>query len=126
MRAELDVDLAHPELADSAGTQERIRADLIALQRLVDDLLALAAIDEERSTASRSVDLDDVVFREVASLRATPGSHDRHVRGDRGARARSRDPALTVVANLLENAATTARRPSSCASASRTAKRCSW
>jgi signal transduction histidine kinase len=108
MRAELEVDLAHPELADAAGTQERIRADLIALQRLVDDLLALAAIDEGTpSTASRSVDLDDVVFREVASLRATRPGLAIDTSGVTAARVLGRATQLSrVVANLLENAAT--------------------
>lgn len=107
MRAELEVDLAHPELADSAATQERIRADLVALQRLVDDLLALAAIEEgTRSTASRSVDLDDVVFREVASLRATRPGFAIDTSGVTAARVLGRPTQLSrVVANLLENAA---------------------
>ena len=108
MRAEIDVDLTHPELANAAGTQERIRADLIALQRLVDDLLALAGIDEGTpSTASRSVDLDDVVFREVASLRATRPDLAIDTSGVTAARVLGRATQLSrVVANLLENAAT--------------------
>jgi signal transduction histidine kinase len=108
MRAELEVDLAHPELADSAGTQERIRADLIALQRLVEDLLALAAIDEGTpSTASRAVDLDDVVFRQVASLRAARPGLTIDSSGVTAARVLGSATQLSrVVANLLENAAT--------------------
>lgn len=108
MRAELEVDLAHPELADAVGTQERIRTDLIALQRLVDDLLAIAAIDEgSRSAATRLVDLDDVVFREVASLRATRPGLTIDTAGITAARVLGRASQLSrAIANLLENAAT--------------------
>ena len=41
------------------------------LQRLVEDLLLLTRIDEERSPTPRIVDLDDLLLEDAARLRAT-------------------------------------------------------
>ena len=45
MRAELEVDLAHPTDADLRATHRSVLDEVIGLQRLVDDLLALARAD---------------------------------------------------------------------------------
>jgi signal transduction histidine kinase len=70
MRAELEVDAAHPASADPGTTAASVLAETIGLQRLVDDLLLLAAGDAAAGPPPDDpVDLDDVVHRVVAGLR---------------------------------------------------------
>ncbi len=45
IRTQLEVDLAHPERADWQATDREVLDDTVRLQRLVDDLLALARAD---------------------------------------------------------------------------------
>lgn len=101
MRAELEVDLAHPESADPASTHRRLVDDTRTLQRLVDDLLILASIDDTGIPGRRvPIDLDDIVLDEVQRLGAPID-----VSGVSGAQV-SGDPAQLerVVRNLLDNA----------------------
>ncbi|MEO7571597.1 MAG: HAMP domain-containing sensor histidine kinase [Acidimicrobiales bacterium] len=72
MRAELEVDLAHPEGADPAATHASLLEEAIGLQHLADDLLRVARADsgEHATTRAERVDLDDVVVRVVRRLRA--------------------------------------------------------
>ena len=58
MRAQLEVDRAHPRSADPAATPASVLAETVGLQRLVDDLLLLArgdaaALDGARRRAGR-------------------------------------------------------------------------
>jgi len=55
IRAELEVDAAHPTNADLAATRHSVLEETIALQRLVDDLLYLARSDGSSHATSRSV-----------------------------------------------------------------------
>ncbi len=72
IRAELEVDLAHPETADFAATHGSVLEETETLQRLVDDLLTLARSDNASMAGRRGpVDLDDVVLGEAALLRAS-------------------------------------------------------
>jgi len=69
IRSELEVDLARPATADPVATEQSVLSETIALQQLVDDLLRVARIDGESATVvNATVDLDDVVLREVRRL----------------------------------------------------------
>jgi signal transduction histidine kinase len=71
IRSELEVDLAHPEVADSTGALRSALEEIGGLQRLVEDLLHLARSDAGASVVRRQpVDLDDIVLRESGRLRA--------------------------------------------------------
>jgi len=105
MRAELEVDRAHPGSADPAGTSASVLEETVGLQRLVDDLLLLArgdagALDDVRTGP---VDLDLVVERLAADRRSdrpridTRGVAPVQLAGDEAQLARA-------VGNLLDNA----------------------
>lgn len=73
MRAELEVDLAAPERADLDATHRSVLEEAVGLQRLVEDLLALARSDGGAGVLPdrrASVDLDDLVLRRARALRA--------------------------------------------------------
>jgi len=106
MRSELEVDRAHPETADARATAQSVLQEVSGLQRLVDDLLLLARSDAgATSFSSETVDLDDIVLRDVARLRSETGIEvDAH--GVSAAQVRGDAQALTrVVRNLTDNAA---------------------
>jgi signal transduction histidine kinase len=110
IRAELEVDAAHPATADPAATQVSVLEQTVALQRLVDDLLLLARGDAGVPDPDRagSVDLDDVVGRLAVVRRGCGARIDLRcvapvqVRGDEAQLARA-------VANLVDNAVRYAR-----------------
>jgi signal transduction histidine kinase len=106
MRGRLEVDLAHPDAADWQDTEREVLDDAIALQRLVDDLLVLAAADASASDspAWQPVDLDEIVLREARRLRSRT-SHDVDTRGVSGAQlVGNADDLGRAVRNLLDNA----------------------
>ncbi len=107
IRAQLEVDLAHPEAADWQSTEREVLVDAIRLQRLVDDLLTLATADASPNDVSfrRAVDLDEIVLAEARRLRSrTP--HRIDTSGVSGAQLSGNPDQLTrVVRNLLDNAA---------------------
>ena len=103
MRAELEVDLAQPQTADSLATQHSLLEEIDTLQRMIDDLLLLARSDNAAVPDMR-VDLDDVVMREVRRARTSGQAHidtsavsAAQVSGEEGLLTR-------VVRNLLDNA----------------------
>ncbi len=108
MRAELEVDVAHPESADPGATAASTLAETVGLQRLVDDLLLLARGDAGALAPEPVLlDLDDVVTGCVrrAAAGATVDATDVRpvqVRGDRVQLER-------LVDNLLDNAVRHAR-----------------
>jgi signal transduction histidine kinase len=111
MRAQLEVDLAHPDSADWQATERDVLDDAIRLQHLVDDLLTLAASDASASdAASRApVDLDEIVLREARRLRSRT-AHRVETTGVSGAQLSGNADALArAVRNLLDNAARHAR-----------------
>ena len=69
MRSQLEVNMAHPQEADwdEAGTE--VLQETIRMQRLVDDLLALARAEKGPDAGARLVDLDDLVLEEANRLR---------------------------------------------------------
>jgi signal transduction histidine kinase len=104
MRAELEVDRAHPASADPARTAATLLAETRTMQQLVDDLLLLARGDGAGSAdGRRPVDLDRVVEEVAARQRAagasvdTAGVHAVQVPGSAGELARA-------VGNLVDNA----------------------
>jgi signal transduction histidine kinase len=108
IRAELEVDAAHPESADLASTHAAVLAQARTLQRLVEDLLLLARGDSGalRPGSAAPVDLDDVVGR-VVRLEADPRID---VRGVAPAQvAGDAEQLERAVRNLLDNAVRHAR-----------------
>ena len=82
IRTELEVDLAHPADAELLATHASVLDETIGLQRLADDLLIVAALDEVSARLLRheAVDLDDIVLRvgpPAARRRARAGRHQR-------------------------------------------------
>lgn len=106
IRHHAEVALAHPDgvsVPDLAGV---VLEEDLRIQALVDDLLLLASLDEERPAArSEPVDLDDLVFEAARRLNAGNGPRvdvsgvgGGRVAGDRGRLSK-------LVGNLLDNAA---------------------
>jgi signal transduction histidine kinase len=108
IRAELEVDTAHPSSADLATTHASVLAQTGVLHRLVDDLLLLARGDAGAlAVQPRPLDLDDVVERAAEARRGSRPIDTRQVRpvqvrGDEAQLARA-------VGNLLDNAVRHAR-----------------
>jgi signal transduction histidine kinase len=106
IRAQIEVDLAHPERADWQATDRDVLEDTIRLQRLVDDLLALArATAPSERSHHEPVDLDEIVLREARRLRVrTP--HRVDTTAVSGAQLDGNpDELARAVRNLLDNAA---------------------
>jgi signal transduction histidine kinase len=107
IRAQLEVDLAHPEHADWQATEQEVLDDAIRLQRLVEDLLTLATADASALNASyrESVDLDEIVLTEARRLRShTPHRIDTSAVSGAQLTANA-DQLVRAVRNLLDNAA---------------------
>jgi signal transduction histidine kinase len=102
IRAELEVASSDPEQADWPEVAQRTLGETDRLSRLVDDLLALARLDEANGPARRApVDLDDLVLEEAMRTHRVPlgtsGVSAGRVLGD--------ERQLTqVVRNLVDNA----------------------
>jgi signal transduction histidine kinase len=108
IRQQAEVAAEHPETTNVDELARGVLAEDDRLQRLVEDLLLLARMDE-RAPEPEEVDLDDVVLAEADRLRGTTsilldttGVSAGRVRGDRASLER-------VVRNLLDNAARHAR-----------------
>ncbi|MEY2474364.1 MAG: hypothetical protein QOK28_3693 [Actinomycetota bacterium] len=65
MRAEVEVDLAHPEAADPQATHASVLEELTALQRLVEDLLLIARSDADVPAERERMDMGAVVVDEA-------------------------------------------------------------
>lgn len=111
IRAQLEVDLAHPERADWETTERDVLDDAIRLQRLVGDLLTLATADASALDASHRapVDLDEIVLTEARRLRSRT-THRIDTSAVSGAQVEANaDQLVRAVRNLLDNAARHAR-----------------
>ena len=110
MRQHAEVAQLHPEASSVEELAAVVLEEGVRLQRLVEDLLLLARVDEGTLRLRvEPVDLDDVVFEEAARLRAATGLtvdvgqvSPGRVAGDQGQLGR-------LVRNLADNAARHAR-----------------
>ncbi|HKH04273.1 MAG TPA: ATP-binding protein [Acidimicrobiales bacterium] len=116
MRAEMEVDEAHPGTADTVATRRSVLAEVEGLQRLVGDLLYLArsdagALDGASGVAApaverTAVDLDDLVLAGAATLRLVARDVRVDTSGVTAAQVLgSADQLARVVGNLADNAA---------------------
>jgi signal transduction histidine kinase len=111
VRAELEVDRAHPAVADLPVTHASVLAETVRLQQLVDDLLLLARGDAGALDIARAVpvDLDDVVEQQAAARRGTGGPRI-ETRGVAPVQVLGNGAQLgRAVGNLLDNAVRHAR-----------------
>ena len=101
LRTQLEVSLAHPEGADWPGVASGVLEEGVRMERLVDDLLALARADEGVVLAhTEELDLGEIVAEEagrVEGLEVEADVAEARLRGDPQALRR-------VVRNLLDNA----------------------
>ena len=105
IRAQIEVDLARPDDAAPLETERSVLEEAIRRQRLADDLLLLARSDAGAPMRVASVDLDDIVFREVERVRARREAVVDTLRVS-GAQLQGDGELLgRAVRNLLENAA---------------------
>jgi signal transduction histidine kinase len=105
IRQHAEVAIAHPDQVTAAELAEVVLAEQQRMQRLVEDLLLLARVDEHVPLPREAVDLDDLAFEEGHRLRSitskrvdTSGVNAARVQGDADALRR-------VLRNLGENAA---------------------
>lgn len=110
LRAQLEVNLSHPQTADWTGTGPELLLDAIRLQRLVDDLLTLAKTDRPDDVfVMELADLDDIVLSEARRLRER-GAIDVDASGVGAAQVQvDVDAIRRAVRNLLDNAERHAR-----------------
>ena len=104
IRQHAEVALAHPEHVTAAELAEVVLAEQQRMQRLVEDLLLLARVDEHVPLTRAAVDLDDLAFEEAHRLRSatskrvdTSGVNAVRVQGDADALRR-------MLRNVGENA----------------------
>ncbi len=109
-RAQLEVSLAHPEQTDSVTLGREMLATTTQMERLIRDLLFLAAADEG-ATVPRSVplDLEDVVLEEVSRARTGASVAIDTSRVSAAPALADRDEVQRIVRNLLDNALAHAR-----------------
>src|SRR5262249_13036775 len=104
IRAQLEVALSHPGTVDWPNVAGGSNAEAIRMQKLVDDLLRIARLDESGDTPPhprQDVDLDDIIRGESAALRGAKVG----LAGVSPARVRGVEQDLRrIVRNLLENA----------------------
>lgn len=110
IRAQLEVALAHPDQADWNTVASDTLEESLRMQRLIDELLELARMDEQDPDSyiglQEILDLDDIVFSEAKRI------PNRRVRTDGVSAGRVRgnpDQLRRVLRNLLDNAAQYAR-----------------
>jgi signal transduction histidine kinase len=105
IRAQLEVDLAHPQLAAWQTTERDVLDETLRMQRLVDDLLILTRADSATlATFHERVDLGDVVLTEVHRLSARTELRVDSSGVISGAVDGDPDQLTRLVRNLLDNA----------------------
>lgn len=106
MKANLEVDLAHPETADWNRSAAHLRSEVDRMQRMVEDLMLLARSDADARpdpAAQRLVDLDDLVLTEVASLARPDGVEVGTSQVSAASVRGNPDHLRRVITNLLAN-----------------------
>jgi len=110
IRQHAEVAIAHPDATSSRELAGLVHRENLRVERLVDDLLLLARLDEGVGPGADQVDLDDVVLAEAARLRAST-SLTVDTTGVGPARVIGRSGELErLVRNLADNAARHAER----------------
>jgi signal transduction histidine kinase len=104
-RAQLEVALVHPDSREPAALARDLLEITTQMERLVGDLLVLAAADADAAPPDpTALDLEDVVLEEVARARAGSALHI-DTRSVTAAPVRAhRSDVQRIVRNLLENA----------------------
>ena len=102
IRAELEVALAHPTASDLQDIASGVLNETARMERLVDDLLLLARIDEGAAPAADTVDVGRLTRQ--AAARLTDVAVDVHVT-DGVVVTGSESELASLVRNLLDNAA---------------------
>jgi signal transduction histidine kinase len=105
IRSQLEVNLAHPDSADWQAIERDLLDETLHMQRLVDDLLTLAQLDEPATPARHELlDLDELVLTEVRRLR-TRGKVAVEARNVAAAQTTGDATSLgRALRNLLDNA----------------------
>jgi signal transduction histidine kinase len=111
IRAQLEVDLAHPQRANWQTTEQDVLDETARMQRLVEDLLVLAQSDTGGLPMRRErVDLDDLVLDEARPLQ-TRGRVVVDLTGMSGGQViGDADQLRRVLRNLFDNAERHANR----------------
>ena len=107
MRAELELELERASDENGKDTTRELLADTVRLQRLVEDLLAIAVTDASTLDAGHRepVDLDEIVLAEARRVRAHTTLEVDTSQVSGAQLEVNADQFLRVVRNLLDNAA---------------------
>jgi len=110
IRQHAEVALAHPDSSSAEELAEVVLNEDLRLQRLVEDLLLLARMDEQAVDGRRQIlDLDDVVFEETARFRGSTELSIDTTRVSAGRVVGDPKQLARMTGNLLENALRHAR-----------------
>jgi signal transduction histidine kinase len=105
-RVALDVALARPGVIDTARLRGEVLGATTDMERLVEELLVIAAIDAEKTSVPALIDLDSVVLEEASRAR-TGGRVGVDTSAISAAPAYANaDDVRRVVRNLVDNAVT--------------------
>jgi signal transduction histidine kinase len=111
IRQQAEVALTHPDGTSTQELSEVVLEEAARLQRLVEDLLLLAKLDEGTlHLRAVPVDLDDLLFETAERLRGTTDLHVDTSGVSAGRVLGDRDQLERLVRNLADNAARHARR----------------
>ena len=110
IRYHTEVMRAHPDPSRLDAFTADVLAEDLRLERLVSDLVTLARTDEHAlRLATRTVDLDDIVFEEATRVRQTTSLTVDTSRVNAGPVAGDQAQLRQVIRNLIDNAARLAR-----------------
>ncbi len=105
-RLALEVALRDPAAVDPVELREGVLGPTRMMERLVDDLLVLAAADEQAPVVTSSIDLDTVVLDEAARARSHTGVRIDTTHVSAGPVRANPSEVRRAVRNLLDNAVT--------------------
>lgn len=105
-RVSLELALATPGLVDPELLRQEVLGATGEMERLVDDLLVLAAADEGAPAEASAVDLDAIVLEEAARARHAGSAAVDTTRVSAGPVRGNASELRRVVRNLVDNAAT--------------------
>ncbi len=108
LRTQLELAVAHPE-DESPATMRSLLSEVVALDRLLDDLLLSARLESERHPSRAPVDLDDLVLEEARRVRDASEIQVDTTEVGAGRVAGDRSQLQRVVRNLTDNAVRHAR-----------------